>query len=333
MTSSPTTVLTPTAIALGNFDGIHRGHQKVVRPVLDPVLDSDRVIVHSHPPTGQERGSVHVYPTVVTFKPHPQEFFSGQKRQLLTPLGEKAQILERLGIEQLVLLPFDQDLAALSPQDFVEHLLINQLQATRIAVGADFRFGHKRAGTVEDLQAIAQKFGCEVLITPLHRLETERISSSQIRQALINGDILRANNLLGRSYSITGTVVTGQQLGRTIGFPTANLEVSEDKLLPRHGVYSVRVWSNPEASPPSAPQIGVMNLGCRPTVDNSHQRTLEIHILGWSGDLYGQTLTITLEQFLRPEQKFSSLDELKQQIAQDCLTTRQLLHPESPHEV
>ncbi len=297
-----------------------------MRPILDPVFDSDRVIVRSHLLTGQERSSAHIYPTVVTFKPHPQEFFSGQKRQLLTPLPEKAQILERLGVEQLVLLPFDQNLAALSPQEFVEHLLIDQLQATRISVGADFRFGHKRAGTVEDLKAIAQKFGCEVRITPLHRLETERISSSQIRQALINGDISRANTLLGRSYSITGTVVTGQQLGRTIGFPTANLEVSDDKLLPRHGVYSVRVWTNNDTLPATSPQIGVMNLGCRPTVDNTPQTTLEIHLLDWSGDLYGQTLTITLEQFLRPEQKFASLDELKQQIAQDCLTTRQLVN-------
>lgn len=345
VTSSLTTVLTPTAVALGNFDGVHRGHQQVITPVLPSAaietgrrasipegqreIFTDRAIeVNQIPSPAETTGRP--YPTVVSFYPHPQEFFSGQPRALLTPPKEKAIALANIGIEQLVLLPFDRELANLTPQQFVEEILVRQLKSQRISVGQDFRFGCKRTGTATDLQAIAATYGIETTIVGLQICSGERISSSFIRTALTEGDISRANQLLGRSYTMTGTVVQGQQLGRTIGFPTANLQLPQEKFLPRNGVYAVQVWleNSDRTSEPGniipCPIPGVMNIGCRPTV-NGKTPTVEVYLIDWAGDLYGQTLTVSLEQYLRPEQKFASLDELKAQIQADCDKARSVL--------
>jgi riboflavin kinase/FMN adenylyltransferase len=254
-------------------------------------------------------------PTVVTFFPHPQEFFSGQSRPLLTPLAEKAAQISRLGVGQLVLLPFNRELAALSPQAFVDILLIQQLRAQRISVGQDFCFGKHRAGTVEDLKTLAGRHGVDVWVAPLQRQGTERISSSRIREALALGRLATAQALLGRPYSLTGRVVQGQQLGRRLGFPTANLKPPPDKFLPKHGVYSV--WVEGVSGSPDRPLPGVLNIGTRPTIEGL-TITVEVHLPGWSGDLYGQTLGLVLQDYLRPEQKFPSLDALKDQIQQDC---------------
>ncbi|MBZ8179505.1 bifunctional riboflavin kinase/FAD synthetase [Oscillatoria salina] len=313
VTSSTATALTPTAVALGNFDGVHRGHRQVVQPILSesPVTPEKEKELLKHRPLA----------TVVTFNPHPREFFTGQSRKLLTPLAEKAAQLERLGVEQLVSLPFDQEIASLSPQQFVAEILVEQLQATFISVGEDFRFGKNRAGCATELINLAAQFGIEVTVAPLETCASDRISSSLIRQALSEGEIPKANRLLGRDYTLIGQVVTGQKLGRTIGFPTANLQVPADKFLPRQGVYCVTVekFSDFNTSPETL--IGVMNLGCRPTVDGKNP-TIEIHLLDWSGDLYGQKLIVSLKQFLRSEQKFPSLDALKAQIATDCQRAR-----------
>lgn len=298
--TSPVQAITPAAIALGNFDGVHRGHQEVIRPIL-------------------EDACLPGLPTVVTFDPHPREFFSGERRLLLTPQAEKATFLATLGIKQWVLLRFDRHLAALSPEAFVAEILATQLQATCVSVGKDFQFGKQRAGTAQDLQNLCRELGIGTRIVDLATDGGDRISSSRIRQALAAGDIATANALMGRDYALTGAVVAGQQLGREIGFPTANLQVPAAKFLPRHGVYSVRV------NGPGLPEIlGVMNLGCRPTVDGQAP-TLEVHLLDWSGDLYGQELTVRLQQFLRSEQKFPSLAALKTQIAADCDAARSAL--------
>lgn len=265
----------------------------------------------------------HPYSTLVTFDPHPQEFFSGESRSLLTPQLEKVKYLESMGIQQLVLLPFDRELASLDPQVFVEEILIQQLQVGSISVGEDFRFGRERRGTAADLRAIAQAYGVNVHIVPLNTTNGLRISSSAIRAALSQGDISQANQLLGRPYRLIGEVVQGQQLGRTLGFPTANLQISWNKFLPRYGVYAVRVTWDQEPSNHCG-HIGVMNIGCRPTVGESGLPTVEIHLLNWDGDLYGKTLNADIEQFLRPEQKFSSLNELKSQIELDCVQAKSL---------
>lgn len=307
VTSTPKTALTPTAIALGNFDGVHRGHQQVLQPIL-----------------AAQCGET-VYTTVVSFNPHPREYFTGQPKALLTPLAEKVEQLEKQNIEQLVLLPFDRELAALSPQAFVEEILVQQLHPRLVSVGADFCFGRDRAGTAQDLKRIAATVGIEVAIASLKTDRGDRISSSAIRQALQNCDIATANHLLGRPYTLKGTVTAGQKLGRTLGFPTANLELPEQKFLPGNGVYSV--WVNLEGDRRSR-HLGVMNLGCRPTVENRHRPLPEIHLLDWSGDLYDRTLTVSLERFLRPEQKFNSLEALKAQISRDCQAAKQILNCE-----
>ena len=407
VTSSCSAVLTPTAVSLGNFDGLHLGHRQVVQPILsrsarlnsrdisasgsplrslvsdrenlvreqDPAWDNhpaeppaiallnhnfdgytgiraEEKSVSGYDSDGVERP----YGTVVTFDPHPQEFFTGQPKKLLTPGSEKVELLEAMGVEQLVLLPFDRELADLTASEFVEQILVRQLQASRISVGMDFRFGRGRAGTALDLQSIASSYGIDVTLIGLHTCgEGERISSSVIRESLASGDLKRANQLLGRAYSLVGTVVEGQRLGRTIGFPTANIELPLPKFLPRFGVYAVQVlvrmlssmlskrdavrikdqsssyeWENPKtliSDQESDLSIlnGVMNVGCRPTVDGQ-QPTIEIHLLDWCGDLYGQTLSASLVEFLRPEQKFADLDALKTQIQADCDVARRVLN-------
>lgn len=283
-------------------------------------LDRDPVHSPTHSEAVNAANPGDAIATVVTFFPHPQEFFTGQSRALLTPLREKALQLQTMGIEQLVLLPFNQELANLSPRAFVEEILVRRLRAQRISVGMDFRFGHRRAGQVADLVEFATALGVDVQTIPLQLEEQERISSSAIRQALQVGQLERANRLLGRPYTLTGRVVKGQQLGRTIGFPTANLRLPPEKFLPRDGVYSTQVYLELDHHHIS-PVRGVMNIGHRPTVQGI-QRTIEVHLLDWTGNLYDQTLTVSLEQFLRPEQKFESLDALKQQIQQDCQQAR-----------
>lgn len=347
ITSSLKAVKTPTNIALGNFDGVHLGHQRVMAEILaDPTSSKSAyaqalasqplAMLHSGmaasgysylsdqaasddierpvSSVGSNLGDQPAaeYATVVTFSPHPQEYFSGVSRSLLTPVAEKTWQLAQMGVDQLVMLPFNRALAELGPEEFVSQILIAGLQAKRISVGSDFRFGKGRSGSAEGLQEIAAGYGVPVVRVPLRYETGDRISSSRIRQALQRGELSETAGLLGHSYTLTGRVVQGKQLGRTMGFPTANLQMPSDKYLPCKGVYSVRVYG---AS--AEPLRGVMNLGSRPTVAGQ-DISVEVHVLDWSGDLYGQVLTVSLESFVRPEQKFDSLASLKKQIAADC---------------
>ncbi len=328
-----TTIKTPTAIALGNFDGIHRGHNLVIAAALDKSL-------------------LHAHSTLVTFHPHPRQFFSGAAHSLLTPLPEKIAYLESLGLEQVVLLPFNQKLAALTPSEFVAEILVKQLQASQVSVGSNFHFGCDRSGNAQDLERLANHHGIYTKIIPLQNLpippdlepnllpslpshEYPRISSSSIRHHLTLGHIRTANLLLGRAYTLQGNVIKGKQIGRTIGFSTANLDIPLDKFLPRYGVYAVIVVLENQRL------RGVMNVGVRPSVAEQYRPTIkpdgneeklptvEVHLLDWQGDLYGKTLIVELIEFLRPEQKFSSLDALKAQIAKDAEAAR--LIKNSPH--
>ncbi|MHC0064115.1 bifunctional riboflavin kinase/FAD synthetase [Nostoc sp. UIC 10890] len=338
--SSSEGLLTPTAVALGKFDGVHLGHQRVIQPVLHA---GSHLSVASSPQSKENQlpNQEYIYSTVVTFDPHPQEFFTGQPRTLLTPLDEKVQQLRSLGVEQLVLLPFDKELSALTPEDFVEKILVQQLQCQQISIGEDFCFGEKRSGTAKDLQLIAAKYNIPVAIVPLQTYtgdsptqsscvsntptQDARISTSLIRQTLEQGDIENANLLLGRPYTLIGDVVQGQQLGRTIGFPTANLQLPKEKFLPRQGVYAVRVFTLDETTDTAPSEnLGVMNIGNRPTVNGTYS-SAEVHLFDWSGDLYGKKLVVQLVKFLRPEQKFPSLEALKTQIQLDCVVAREVL--------
>ena len=296
----PTQISRPTAIALGNFDGVHIGHRRVIAPILPTALSDPNLTS-----------------TVVSFSPHPKEFFSQQQRSLLAPFDEKVALLESLGVEQLVLLPFDANLAKLTASEFIQKILIDYLQVELISVGFDFHFGRQRQGNINDLQNI---WGDRLTVISEQIMSISgaaqppvRISSSNIRTALAQGEIDLANSLLGRPYNLVGKVVQGRQLGRTIGFPTANLEVSTQKCLPRDGVYAVETIINNQNI------YGVMNIGLRPTV-RGNQRTIEVHLLNWQGDLYDQELSVNLIKFIRPEKKFDSLNALKSQIHADCQT-------------
>jgi riboflavin kinase/FMN adenylyltransferase len=296
ITETLTHVLTPTAIALGNFDGLHRGHRAVVDQIL-------------HDPKARS--------TVVTFRPHPVEYFSGQPRALLTPLAEKQEILASWGVQQLVLLTFDRELAQLTPVEFFTRIVIQHLQAQRVSVGFDFCFGRERQGNAALLQKLGQEMGITVTITPECTLDGERISSSQVRELLLAGQPERVQRLLGRPYELLGEVVRGQSLGHKLGFPTANLQLPARKFLPRQGVYCVEVTGEHGVQA----QPGVMNLGYRPTVDGQIL-TAEVHLLTWRGDLYGQHLRVALRRFLRPEQKFDGVSALQAQIHRDCQAAR-----------
>lgn len=296
-TESLSHILTPTAIALGNFDGLHRGHRAVIEQILtDPQAQA----------------------TVVTFRPHPMEYFSGQPRALLTPLAEKQEILASWGVQQLVLLTFNRELAELTPQEFFTEIVVKKLQARRVSVGFDFCFGRERQGNADLLQKLGQAVGITVTITPACSLDGERISSSRVRELLLAGQPESVAPLLGRPYQLIGEVVRGQSLGQRLGFPTANLHLPARKFLPRQGVYCAEVRGElwPQAQP------GVMNLGYRPTVDGQ-TLTAEVHLLNWRGDLYGQHLRVALRHFLRPEQKFSGVRALQAQIQRDCQAARE----------
>lgn len=379
ITSSIKAAKAPVNIALGNFDGVHLGHQRVMAQILsDPVapamsgatsetfsaagLSSASLSAEQHSPLSAKSiaalhsgviasgyshlpensspeaielpiGNAAVNPetfaTVVTFSPHPQEYFSGIAKPLLTPVAEKTWQLAQLGIHQLVMLPFNQALASLSPEAFVEQILIEGLQAKSISVGSDFRFGKGRSGDAEGLKTIAAKHGIPVSLVPLKHEKGDRISSSRIRQALDTGNLAEATHLLGRPYTLTGRVVQGKQLGRTIGFPTANLQIPNKKFLPRTGVYSVWVYGAGDEAltqPLPKPLKGVMNIGNRPTV-KGQSLSVEVHVMDWAGDLYGKLITVSLEGFVRAEQKFDSLDGLKAQISQDCRVAIETLTP------
>ena len=295
----------PKAIALGNFDGIHKGHQKVIEPIFKTELSQD------------------ISPCLVTFIPHPQEFFSGEQKKLLTPILEKSILLEKLGIKELILLPFDHELANLTPQEFVLEILIKKINAVFISIGEVFRFGYKWQGNAQDLKLIAHQHNVRVNITTERKIllckKLRRVSSSHIRNCLDEGKITFANQMLGREYQLIGKVIQGKQLGRTIGFPTANLEIPAEKFLPQNGVYAVTV-NLPNTHHINIP--AVMNIGNRPTV-NGQNTSVEVHLLDWQEDLYGQILLVKLVHFLRPEYKFASLQELKKQIELDCKMVKQ----------
>ena len=258
-------------------------------------------------------------PTVVSFWPHPREVLFAEARLRLDLPSEKLALLEPLGIEQLVLVPFTRDLAALSPEAFVQQVLHEQLQAGLVVVGANFRFGAGRSGTTTTLQQLGAERGIEVQIQPLLAEGEEQFSSSRIRRALAAGDLLEATRLLGRPYRFGGTVVSGRGLGRQLGWPTANLQVDGRKFLPLEGVYAAWAWLGEERL------AAVMNLGPQPTVDPTAPSAVEVHLLGRTLDLNGSELLVEPVQLLRIQQRFENLEALVQQIQRDAESATALL--------
>jgi riboflavin kinase/FMN adenylyltransferase len=302
---SPEEALRPTAIALGSFDGLHQGHRRVIAAVTQPGSPATEGII----------------PTVVSFWPHPREVLHGDTRLRLDLPEEKLELLEPLGIQQLVLVPFTLELASLSPETFMEEVLIGQLQVREVAVGENFRFGRDRRGDAQTLRDLGARFGVKVSVLPMLWNGSERVSSSRIRRALATGDIQEAGRLLERPYRFRGEVVRGRGLGRQLGWPTANLQVDGRKILPLEGVYAARIWLN-EAAPHVTSMAAVMNLGPQPTVDPDAPSAVEVHLLDGQHDLVGQQLCVEPLALLRRQERFGSLEDLKNQIARDAEEAR-----------
>lgn len=284
-----------TIYALGFFDGVHLGHQAL--------LTACRRLADEH---SCRAGAV-------TFSAHPDTLVFGKTPALLNTTDDRNAMLRAYGMDTVVELPFDRTLMTTHWSDFLSQLV--QTGAAGFVCGDDFRFGAGGNGTAKKLAAFCEKKALPCAVVPEQILEGERISSTRIRELLEQGDLEQANHLLGHPHVLTGTVIAGQQLGRTLGFPTANLLIPEDVLVPRLGVYACKAQID------GAEYLAVTNIGTRPTV-NGEGVLAEVHLLDFDGDLYGKTATVALFGFLRGEQKFHSLAELQAEIQKNTLQTR-----------
>ncbi|PSW04173.1 bifunctional riboflavin kinase/FAD synthetase [Photobacterium lipolyticum] len=287
-----------SVVTIGNFDGVHLGHQAVLRQVL------------------AKARALGLPATVMSFEPQPLELFAGDKAPArLTCFRDKYLQLKQVGVERLLCINFNAHFADMSAQDFVRRLLVEQLGVKFLVVGDDFRFGKGRCGDFAMLVAAGKEFGFTVVSTQSFCVSEQRVSSTAIRQALVNDDLLLAESMLGRPYSISGRVSHGRKLGRTIGFPTANVPLKR-RVSPVSGVYAVEVFGVE-----GAPIPGVANVGHRPTVKGV-RRQLEVYLFDFQSDLYGRQIEVVLRHKLRDEIKFESFDALKAQIERDAQTAR-----------
>ncbi len=290
-------------VTSGTFDGVHLGHQKILQILRE---------------TAQKTGGESV---VLTFWPHPRVVVSkdSQDLKLLSTIDEKIELLENQGVDHLLVIPFTREFSELTSEEYVKDILLKQIGTKKLVIGYDHRFGRNREGGFDYLKANSELFGIEIEEIPRQEIENLTISSTKIRQSLMIGEVSSANELLGRKYSFTGIVVKGRQLGRTIGFPTANVQVSQFyKLIPANGVYAVRTFFRNQW------HEGMMNIGTRPTVDGIG-RTQEVNIFNFDDDIYGETVTVEIIDYIRPEQKFNGLDELKAQILADKTKSKEIL--------
>ena len=282
-------------VTSGTFDGVHIGHKKILSRLRE---------------ISQLSGGQTV---VLTFWPHPRTVVSedSQSLQLLSTIEEKIALFAQLGIDHLAIIPFTRSFSELSSEDFIRQILVDKIGTKKLVIGYDHRFGKNREGSFEFLKENCSQYGFEVEEIPRQDIEDMAISSSRIRKALVTGQIHEANELLGRPYSISGTVVKGKQLGRTIGFPTANLHPEESyKLIPQNGVYAIRAIYKDEIFK------GMLNIGVRPTVDGT-SKTIEANLFDFDREIYGEELRVELLHYLRPEQKFDGLPALVAQINLD----------------
>lgn len=292
---------------IGNFDGVHLGHQSVLRHLL------------------QKGREMHLPATVVTFEPQPREFFQPEAAPArLTRLREKLQAMQEVGIERVVVLEFNKRLAAMSARHFVVELLVTGLGIRFLSVGDDFRFGQGRQGDFELLNQMGVRHGYAVENMNTYMLDADRVSSTRIRQLLTQGELEAAAQCLGRPYRICGRVSHGDKRGRTIGFPTLNVNLHRI-VSPLRGVFAVRVHGLEPATRP-----GVANIGNRPTVDGGTRYLLEVHLFDFARSVYGEHVQVEFVHRLRDEKRFDSFDALRRQIHEDAATARRVLGlPES----
>ncbi len=289
-----------SVVTIGNYDGVHLGHQKIISLLKKK---------------SRELGLSSV---VVIFEPQPEEFFTGDKSQRLTSMREKLVLLGRQGVDKVLLLPFNAHMAAIKAEDFVNKILVAALKVRYLVVGDDFVFGHGRHGNFRLLESLAMAGNFQVIQLPSFKSSGMRVSSSLIRCALAVGDFALAAKFLGRAYALSGRVIHGAQLGRSIGFPTANIYL-RSRELPFIGVYLVKVHN---LGP--TPLFGLVNIGLRPTVSGK-QKSFEVFILDFSADIYQKRITIEFIRKIREEIKFNSMAELQAQISQDLVIAKGLI--------
>lgn len=288
-----------TAITIGTFDGVHIGHLQLLKRLIN---------------SAKNKG---LQSTVLTFFPHPRMVLQKDADiKLLNTRDEKVRILKKTGLDYLIIHPFSKEFSRLSATDFVRDILVNGLNAKKVIIGYDHRFGRNRTANISDLRSFGSTFDFQVEEIPAQEIDDVSVSSTKIRKALLEGDILTANEYLGYHYMLTGTVKRGKGLGKDLGFPTANLHIEETyKLIPKNGVYLVK------GSLKDSSIYGMMNIGFNPTVEkmdtqNSRPR-IEIHFFDFGQELYGEKLQIDILQRLRDEQKFASITQLKAQLQKD----------------
>ncbi|MGM0412981.1 MAG: bifunctional riboflavin kinase/FAD synthetase [Pseudomonadota bacterium] len=290
-----------SAVTIGNFDGVHRGHQAVLSQLEAGARARD------------------LPATLITFEPHPAEYFAPEAANArITRLREKVEVLRTQPVERVLCLKFDRRLAAMGPDEFIRRVLVEGLGTRYLVVGDDFRFGNRRAGTFETLEAAGAEHRFEVERTRTYALDGERVSSTRVRDALTAGELGTAAELLGRPYRLCGRVVHGDRRGRTIGFPTANVPLYRRKR-PLSGVYAV--WFTVDGG---APRPAVANVGTRPTVDGT-EPVLEVHLFDFDGDLYGRPVSVEFVEKIRDERRFDSLEALTAQIDADAAAARRRL--------
>ncbi len=292
----------PTVATIGFFDGVHLGHRFLINQVK--VATSQ---------TGWKS-------SVITFPVHPRQVIQSEfQPQLLSSPEEKIELLDTTGIDNCILLPFTRELSLLTAWEFMQ-LLYEKYYVRMLVIGYDHRFGHNRAETFEDYCRYGRELGIHIMQATAYTQEQDKVSSSSIRRALLAGDVSTAKKYLGYNYFLEGTVVDGYKVGRKIGFPTANLSVDfPNKLIPSVGVYAVFVHVNGQK------YKGMLNIGHRPTIKNGNDLSIEVHILDFQGDIYHQKIRIELVDFLRPEMKFNSIDELISQMQKDKESATQSL--------
>ncbi|HLU80982.1 MAG TPA: bifunctional riboflavin kinase/FAD synthetase [Flavobacteriaceae bacterium] len=298
----------PTAVTIGTFDGVHVGHRKILCQLVELAEKED------------------LESTLLTFFPHPRMVLQSESDiKLINTIEEKKRILEHTGIDNLVIHPFSVEFSRLSARDFVEKILVKALNAKKVIIGYDHRFGRNRTANIEDLKIFGEEFNFEVKEISKEEIEETTVSSTKIRKALENGEIEKANAYLGAPFMLTGKVIRGKNLGKKLGFPTANLEIKEPyKLIPKNGVYVVSSIIDGKKT------YGMMSIGTNPTVGLNNPRSIETHFFDFDANLYEQTLQIDLLAKIREEQKFDTLQQLSDAMEKDREYSHKFIRNQEP---
>ena len=299
---SENTINTSTVITIGTFDGVHIGHQKIIQQLVNASKEGN------------------LQSCVLTFFPHPRMVLQKDANiKLINTIDERSQLLEKAGVDLLYIKTFNKEFSRMNAEDFVKQILVDVLHAKRVIIGYDHRFGRNRSADINDLRKYGEVYGFTVDEIPMQDVEDIAVSSTKIRKALLEGDLDTANSFLGQPFILTGRVTKGKQLGKTIGFPTANVYIEETyKLIPKHGAYIVRSNIGERIV------YGMMNIGLNPTV-NGDKESIEVHYFDFSQNLYGEKIQVEVLFRLRDEQQFDSIENLKQQLERDKVFSQQYI--------